>query len=469
MNMAIALEVQHYAKQTSNNRIILLFALVVLLSLGVSALAQQDKASGQNQDRLNKLMEAVESGKIVYKLTDPNEIKAILGEPQTEKRQRSGGMVLLYMYFPNNVEVRFSRFKKFAEHPFTLLGITINGKGIELDQEGPLVLRTTKDLGKLNRFNGLEEVSVKNLDLTKEYDNFKDFNFDSLTQWPGPEKLPAGFDPQKLLEEGKNPGLGIRSLHEEGINGEGVGIAILDQLLLLGHEEYTSRLIRYDSTEANWRYWRKPAMHGSPIVSIAVGKTCGVAPRAFVFYYAAGSTSGKAQIQANWVNEIIKYNETAEDSKRIRVINISAAPERASVFREARKKALDAGILVVTCAQKWLDYGTLNLIEGKDPDDPESYIPGGYSGSSDVLRVPVGNGTTASHRGINVYTYHRQGGMSWAAPYIAGLAALAFQVNPDLQPETILEQLVKTATHTKAGPVVNPRGFVESVRRLNRK
>ena len=81
-----------------------------------------------------------------------------------------------------------------------------------------------------------------------------------------------------------------------------------------------------------------------------------------------------------------------------------------------------------------------------------------------MLRVPVGNGTTASHDGINVYTYYRQGGMSWAAPYIAGLAALAFQVNPDLQPETILEQLVKTATHTKAGPVVNPRGFIESIR-----
>jgi hypothetical protein len=327
MSMAITLEVQHYAKQAWDKRIILLFVFVILSSLGVSTLAQQDKSLGENSHRVNALLEAVKSGKIAEKLTDPNEIKAILGEPQTEKKRRSGEMVLLHMYFPNNVEVRFSKFKKFGEHPFTLGGITINGKGIELDEGGPLVLRTTKDLRKLNRFNGLEEMSLKKLDLTKEYDNFKDFNFDSLTQWPGPEKLPAGFNPQKLLEEGKNPGLGIRALHEEGINGEGVGIAILDQLLLLGHEEYTSRLIRYDSTEANWRWWRKPAMHGSPIVSIAVGKTCGVAPRAFVFYYAAGSTSGKAQIQADWVNEIIKHNETAEDSKRIRVINISAAPD----------------------------------------------------------------------------------------------------------------------------------------------
>lgn len=408
--------------------------------------------------------QAVKSGKIAKNLTDPNEIKAILGEPQREKVRDGGGMLLLDMSFPN-IKMTFSKFKKHGEHPFTLLWIIINEKGIDLGGDGLVVLRTTQDLRKLNHFDGLQEVSLKKLDLTKEYDNFKDFNFGSLTQWPGREKLPAGFNPQKLLKDGKNPGLGIRALHEQGINGEGVGIAILDQALLLGHEEYTSRLIRYDSTEANWAWWREPAMHGSPIVSIAVGKTCGVAPRAFVFYYAAGSTSGKAQIQADWIEEIIKYNKTAEDSKRIRVINISAAPDRNSAFREARKRALKAGILVVTCASEFLDYGTLNLIEGKDPDDPESYIPGGYSSSSDVLRVPVGNGTTASHRGINVYTYYRQGGMSWAAPYIAGLAALAFQVNPDLQPQTIVEQLVKTATHTKAGPVANPTGFIESIRK----
>jgi len=418
---------------------------------------------GENSDRVSALLEAVKSGKIAYKLTDPNEIKAILGEPQTEKRLRSGGMVLLNMYFPNNVEVRFSKYKKFEEHPFTLLWIRINEKGLDLGGDGLVILRTNKDLRKLNRFDGLENVSLKKLDLTKEYDNFKDFNFDSLTQWPGPEKLPAGFDPQKLLEDGKNPGLGIRSLHEQGINGKGIGIAILDQPLLLGHEEYTSRLIRYDATKASWL---KPQMHGSPIMGIAVGKTCGVAPGAFVFYY-AGMTTLEHRLQADWIDEIIKYNETAKDSERIRVISISASPEGASnndAFLKAHKKALDAGILVVTCSRKFLDYGNLTLIEGKDPDKPESYKLGRLGDSIDLLLIPTGNKTIATHQGINVYKYERGGGMSWAAPYIAGLAALAFQVNPDVQPQTIVEQLVKTATHTKAGPVVNPRGFIESIR-----
>ena len=86
-----------------------------------------------------------------------------------------------------------------------------------------------------------------------------------------------------------------------------------------------------------------------------------------------------------------------------------------------------------------------------------------------LLLIPTGNKTIATHQGINVYKYERGGGMSWAAPYIAGLAALAFQVNPDLQPQTIVEQLVKTATHTKVGPVVNPQGFIESIRQATKK
>ena len=39
---------------------------------------------------------------------------------------------------------------------------------------------------------------------------------------------------------------------------------------------------------------------------------------------------------------------------------------------------------------------------------------------------------TASPTGINDYVYYREGGMSWTVPYLAGLYALACQVNPDI-------------------------------------
>ncbi len=440
-----------------------LYRLVVLLIIifgpfTISVCAESTKSAKPSLSDI--IYQAVAEGKIAYKLTTSDEFKAIAGQPTKEWTEEDGEIIL--MDYPSIRAV----FLTHKDVTFTLWRLSIQGKNIDiggmLQEQRQVIVKNIQDFRKID----LRNVDLRNLNLANESDYLKKQEFDSLTQWPDPEKLPTGFDPKKMLEEGKNPGLGIRSLHEQGINGKGIGIAILDQPLLLGHEEYTSRLLRYDATKASWL---PPKMHGSPIAGIAVGKTCGVAPRAFVFYYAAGTTSGQAQIQADWINEIIKYNETNPKTGRIRVISISASPDRDSHFREVRRKAHDAGILVVTCSRRFLDYGNLELIEGKDPDDPESYTPGDYSESSNLLRVPTGNKTIATHQGNNVYGYERGGGMSWAAPYIAGLAALAFQVNPDVQPDTIVEQLVKTATHTKAGPVVNPRGFIESIRSTAKK
>lgn len=260
--------------------IILLLTLVILFSSSVLALAQGANVSESNKARLNKLMEAIESRKVAYHLTDPREIRAILGEPQSESKRRDGGMTLLDLQFPN-IEVNFAKFTKYKDAPFVLGGIRINGRDIELDEDGPLVLRTVKDLTKLNRFYGLQNVSLRNLDLTQHHDYFKNLTFDTLTKWPSREKLPPGFDPNELLEGGKNPGLGIRALHKKGINGAGIGVAIIDQPLLLGHEEYTSRLVRYDATGSAWM---EPQMHGPPIASILVGQTLGVAPQAELTY-----------------------------------------------------------------------------------------------------------------------------------------------------------------------------------------
>lgn len=441
-----------------------LYRLVVLLIIifgpfTISVCAESTKSAKPSLSDI--IHQAVAEGKIAYKLTTAEELKALLGKPQREKEKDEGDAIWLDMGYPD-IDAWFM--KRDGDTSFKLQGLFTADKELDiggiLQGQRQVIVRNIDDLHEL----GLRNVNLKNLDLSGEGDYLKGEDFDSLTQWPGPEKLPAGFDPKKLLEEGKNPGLGIRKLHEQGINGKGVGIAILDQRLLKNHVEFADRIVQYE--ERDLPHNQPLPMHGPPIVSIAVGKNCGVAPKAFVSYYAAITTL-EHQIQAKCINEIIKYNETNPKTGRIRVISISASPEEYSnneAFLKARKNALDTGIIVVTCSSEFLDYGILTLIEGKDRDKPENYRMGRYGGPGSELYIPTGNKTIATHQGTNVYLYERGGGYSWAAPYIAGLAALAFQVNPDLQPQTIVEQLVKTATHTKAGPVVNPRGFIESIR-----
>ena len=59
--------------------------------------------------------------------------------------------------------------------------------------------------------------------------------------------------------------------------------------------------------------------------------------------------------------------------------------------------------------------------------------------------------------------FWRQGGMSWTVPYLTGLAAMAFQLDPALKPQVIPDLWMKTATKTSAGRVVNPTAFLDAV------
>ena len=112
--------------------------------------------------------------------------------------------------------------------------------------------------------------------------------FDSHTRWPAADRLPPDFDPARILAENRNPGLGLRALHAQGVTGRGVGIGIIDMPLLstIGVRfaaalERITRIRRRDGAGPP-----SPHMHGSAVASIAVGRTVGVAPEADLYFIA---------------------------------------------------------------------------------------------------------------------------------------------------------------------------------------
>ena len=125
---------------------------------------------------------------------------------------------------------------------------------------------------------------LSKLDLRGSLDDLMYATFDDKTVWPAPDQMPTGFDWQKIMELGRNPGLGVRRLHEKGITGRGVKIAIIDQPLLVDHQEYAGRVRLYEEIDLQGQ--PKPAMHGAAVASIALGKTVGVAPEAELYYIA---------------------------------------------------------------------------------------------------------------------------------------------------------------------------------------
>lgn len=292
--------------------------------------------------------------------------------------------------------------------------------------------------------------------------------FDTRTKWPSADKLPKEFDPVEIMELGKDPGLGVRQLHEQGINGQGISIAIIDQPLLIDHLEYKDQLRLYEEVDnINNEYWR-PAMHASAVSSIAVGKTVGVAPQADLYYIAAWTGDWEASTgnftynfkhYANAVHRVLEINQDLSQDQKIRVIamQVGWSPDQAGYdeITAAVSEAREAGIFVVSSSLSetyGLHFHGMGRKPTADPNAFQSYEPGLFWQSyfyldgihADTLLIPMDSRTTASEQGNRQYVFYREGGWSWSIPYIAGMYALATQVKPDVTPELFWETALQT-------------------------
>ena len=321
--------------------------------------------------------------------------------------------------------------------------------------------------------------------------------FDNRTIWPPDDRIPEGFIPSQIMEFGKNPGLGIRALHAEGITGQNVGIAIIDQILLVDHKEYSGQIRLYE--EMNFPPGLPSSMHGPAVASIAVGKTVGVAPNADLYYIAVNPTDSSStttnQIRnfhylAQAVHRVLDVNKVLPNDRKIRVISMSIGwgPDETGSddLDQAVDEAKAAGLLVVSgSANMNRQYGVKLFGLGRsplaDPDQFESYGLGvlwaGTAPDDPYLQgniiVPMDSRTTASFTGVQDYVFFSIGGGSWTMPYLAGMYALAIQVQPTLTPENFLSLAIKTGrkisyangdTVIVLSPVINPITLIDSLR-----
>ncbi len=440
----------------------LAFAFALAANPGTRAATGQD--AQQRPSAAETVRTAAKAGAIAFRLTTPDELEGLLGKPQDKRDGRQGDVITRVLEFPS-VVATFGRFGEFAG-PFTLFELQVEGRPVDIGREQQRVLRTLDDLGKLDSFWGLAGVSLAKLDLRDQLKAVSKYTFDSQTVWPAADRLPAGFDPARLLEEGKNPGLGVRKLHAAGLDGKGVGIAIIDQPLLKDHEEYKDRIVTYTEVETEGA---GPQMHGPSVASIAVGKNCGVAPGASLYYFAVPTWKWtKNEPWAEQLERVIEVNRGLTATPKIRVVSISlgAFSERPNPARwaEAMKKAEENNILVLTCDPHFLRLATLERLEDHPDPGPADYERGWFGYPTGALCVPAANRSLASFRGARLYTYDRTGGLSWTVPYLAGVAALAWQVDPSITPQAMVDLLKRTAVKTTVGNVVNPVAVIEEAK-----
>ena len=222
-----------------------------------------------------------------------------------------------------------------------------------------------------------------------------------------------------------------------------------------------------------------------------------MAPEALLYFLAddVGTGAGSSFVRdmtyyAEDVDRFTALNETLPENEKIRVISMSVGwmPDTvgAEELEAAIERARAAGIAVVCVNSRdpllepWMGmgrrpYGDPNRLEDCLPGAfwEESLYSGEYRGTDgSLLLVPMDGRTAASPAGGAEYAYFAGGGMSWAAPYVAGLYALACQVKPEVTYEEFLSTAQATArpvsvwkgeTEYPYGRVVDPAALLEAL------
>jgi len=338
--------------------------------------------------------------------------------------------------------------------------------------------QTIRPIMSVNQFDDVRWKDMRKLDLSGRKGLIATLRFNQKTVWPEPAKMPPGSNPEKLLKDAMNPGLGIRKLHRQGITGKGVNVAIIDQPLYLDHPEFAGKIVANHDTGSG----AQSSMHGPAVASLLVGTNCGTAPGARLYYAAAPSWKRDTAYEARALTWIIEQNRNLPASQKIRVVSVSAAPSGPGAPRDKNQHMWDqacdraeaAGILVLDCTSHrgfigrcYYNARTPESVIMCTPGDPGDRSRRDFKPSRRLL-VPTAPRTTAEQYNKSDYSYQYcgQGGLSWAIPYCAGVLALGWQVNPDLRPEQMRQLLFKSAYTNKNGAkIIYPRNFIQLVKR----
>ena len=298
------------------------------------------------------------------------------------------------------------------------------------------------------------------------------FKFNEGTKLLGSEDLQ-----RQVMDAGRNPGLGIRKLHADGITGDKVRVGIIDRnLASLEHPEFAGKIIAYHDVGCN----KSPdvgSARAPAAVSLLVGETIGTAPGALVYFAAVPYWKDDSEYTAEALRWIIEQNRELPDGEKIRVVSVPNWPPARNllVWNSMLQTAQEEGILVLDCNYHngWscmialasfdpCDRENVETCESEFPDDARY-----FHRLRRWIHVPCGYRTVAEeyHKGEFSYSYSGKNGLSWSVPYVAGVLAQGWQIRPELSRKEMLGVLYKTCyVNAKGLRFVNPPAFIESLK-----
>lgn len=371
------------------------------------------------------------------------------------------------------------------------------GKIVTGYEKGEYKLHKPEDYGiDMKNFvnaQGYPELTFEHLDVS-EYDLSKldvlNVRYANDTKWPDDmSRMPKGFKPKEFLEYRKNPGLGIRQLHKQGIDGKGRNVAIIDFYQLFDHLEYHDQLKGYEEIHIDPEDYAGGRF--GAFVSSLVGKTCGVAPKAEVYYYAVDTANRTQVYYAEAIRRVCELHKKliSEGKSGIDVILILRGISFEGFsdddgYVEAILAAQEATKLGIWCrigSPRFKENGMWREERvyckfGGDVDNPDDFVLDEHSVLNrtplkqeglfrNSLCFPGGCWTVALDVKMNEYVFGAKNGPFFVA-YEVGLYLLAKSIKPDLTPTEYFRLGLETGDFREGiGTIVNPQRLINELRK----
>ena len=292
-------------------------------------------------------------------------------------------------------------------------------------------------------------------------ENFRRLTFDNKTIFSN-EQIKR-FHPEKLLEQGKKFSnvKEEKGLHENGINGKGTSIAILDRYFDSSISEFEGKVVKHIVLEkdrngenvANIIFERNKendfrkeykekymdGSHGNTTACLVAGSECGVAPETEMYIFSVGNIAWEESKEM-----MLKY--IVENNIEPDIISISAdiqtSKEGQKMLDELEKK----GCTLLDSSKFWKDFSwgrTSNHGEVVLLDELLKIISNRESAENSRTDKVIKNiastvvlpaaGRTNIHVGEDGKTIYKYNGSlcgaSYAIPQIAGMFLLARQID----------------------------------------
>ncbi len=258
--------------------------------------------------------------------------------------------------------------------------------------------------------------------------------------------------------------IGSDKLNAQGINGEGVTVAVLDTGVDLDHSTFNAGQVNtglsksfvffeFDAEDGNG--------HGTHCATTIAGQGVGVAIKAEIIAGKVLSSSGSGSLSG-----IVQGIEHATKHADIASMSLGGT-DNGSVndMERAVRKGVDAGVVFVIaagnsgpnsftigtpgCEPKAITVGALADVDGNHTSGGQSHDIARFS-SRGADSTHNANKPDVTAPGVNIFAGWKNGqfntisGTSMATPHVAGVVALMLQVNPNLTPAEVKSILQDT-------------------------